>query len=120
MCGENRDGKKRSSGTRGKGSKLKRHIPNIRLENLNRIRRGDRLNSRNPAGFMTGTLQTKLEAFVIEQIVVGNHSMSSLFQNLQGHVEIVHRKSNRPFSVTSINQRIGVVDVDFGLQQRSA
>lgn len=59
-----------------------------------------------------------LEVAVIQQVVVGNHAVATFRQNLQGHVEIVHRQRDRTVTVAPIDQRVRVMNVDFRLQER--
>lgn len=54
---------------------------------------------------------------VVQQVVVGDHSVASLGQHSQGHIEIIHGHGNRTLAVSAVDQRVRVVDVDFRLKE---
>lgn len=59
-----------------------------------------------------------LEAAIIQQVIIGNHAVATFSKYLQGHVEIVHRQRDSTVTVSPIDQRVRIMNVDFRLQER--
>ena len=57
---------------------------------------------------------------IVEQIVLGNDAMSLFGERSQTEVDIVDVERDRSTPTAVVKQRIGVVNVELGLQQRKA
>lgn len=52
-----------------------------------------------------------------KQVVLVDQPMSSFGQDLQGHIDVIDGNRNRSVTFAAIDQRVGVMNVDLGLQQ---